>query len=110
MTLDTQLVAWEIHRLELTAQVKRGIAAMILAYYENYTDATELETSFIGSLLTLVDELALNVELYEVIRDAERFINLNGGVQSDTDGEWHPVKTHHVWEEVEAWEKQDADL
>ena len=108
MTVNVNMFMWEMHRRSLCEKVKVGLEAMVRAYYENYTDATELESEFIGKLCAVAEDLALSnegLEVYEAIRDAEENVNDTGGIQSDTDGTWHQVKTQHVWEEVQSWEE-----
>jgi hypothetical protein len=101
--LRAHLLNWELRHHAMASTLGNGLIAAIIAYYENYTDATELEPSFISAMDTLVEMAGLGVDVYEVIFEAEQRINASGGIQSETGGR-HEVRTAHVWEEV-----QDSD-
>lgn len=88
-------------RQSMASAISIGLRSAILAYYENYTDAEELEAEFITALEVILEETSLGIDLYELIRDAESDINETGGIQSDTDGTRHQVKTNHVWAYLE---------
>jgi len=78
-----------------------GIKAAVHLYYDDNTDATELEDGFLAALRQLVDFpfTSLVDDLDELIREAEKEINDAGGVMSATTNERHPVKTPSAWED-----------
>lgn len=101
--INEYMLRMEMHRLELAGTIKRGLIGVVRAYYENYTDATEVEPEVAAVLGAVIEYTALGqTDLYthEIIVEAEKLINESGGIMSDTDGTRHLVKTEWAWTEV----------
>lgn len=78
-----------------------GADALIELYYRNYTDATELDASFIAALLVVTQDCQIAQEDFdEAIRDAEKRINERGGIVG-SDGKPHKVRTPSAYEDIE---------
>lgn len=61
-------------------QAQEGVKALIWQYYEDYTDATELDADFLGALRKVTSTIGssdayLSDTLDEVIRETENEIN-----------------------------------
>lgn len=80
-------------RIRREEDIRSGLVALVKAYYHEYTDATNLEPGFVAALSSVWDWTGqpLDVDLEQVITDAETQINLDGGIASDTDGRRHLV-------------------
>lgn len=90
-----------LRRGELEEAVAAGARALVRAYYENYTDATQLEDGAITDLDKVLEWSPFGHDINEIVVEAERAINAEGGVRSDTDGTRHLVCTKDAWNEVD---------
>lgn len=96
------MALWAIERQRKVDALNEGLAAFVKLYYDNFTDATEVEADAIRALTNLADILDLaDVDVQDIIRSAESDLNATGGVRSDTDGTVHKVHT--------AWADEDED-
>lgn len=96
--IHQQIAAWERARQRTLGFVAQGIQALVRLYYDNYTDATELEGSYVDHLLAAARESTVDDALvFEAIRACEQELNQAGGVRSDTDGTTHLVRTASAW-------------
>ena len=76
-----------------------GFAAIVRAYYENYTDATELEPGFIGALFNVARYIELDEDdLRETVVATERAINEDGGIEG-TEGRHKVGPTFEIEDE-----------
>ncbi len=75
--------------------VEMGIKGLVWLYYDEYSDATDLEMDELRAIQHFAD--IAGIDSVEVIIEAEREINDNGGMRSDTTGERHTVKTAHLY-------------
>lgn len=75
-----------------TDDLATGIQAFIKLYYDNYTDATELDVNVVRMLRSLVEEAGVGIDVDLLIHETETAINENGGIESET-GFHHPVRT-----------------
>lgn len=88
-------------RQERLGVIFRAIKLIVVEYYENYTDATHIEDSFVDALEAISGESFMQEELVaEAIREAEAQINADGGVEG-TDGLLHTVRTESAYEDVD---------
>lgn len=87
--LDLLLWGLEVQRRD--QHIHDGVKAVVKAYYDNNTDATELEPSMIHGLLTVVDHIYTDeFDLQEAVVEAEREINDGGGIVG-SEGDRHRV-------------------
>lgn len=88
------ILRWEQERQRRLAAAFFGIKALVKLYYDNYTDATDLEEHYVHQLLNVMHEGTVGEELvFEAIREAEAELNRAGGLVSDSDGSVHQVRT-----------------
>lgn len=77
-----------------------GIKAYVWLYFNDFTDATELEPDVVRKLEWLVNILEVtDLDLPELVTEAEQEINEAGGIRSDSDGTVHTVQTFVGMEE-----------
>lgn len=87
-----------LQREALRERMNEGVRAMVLAYYDNYTDADALDPEFYRLLHQLGQETGDMADVDECIVAAERTLSLGGGIVSETDGTRHQVHTDMAWD------------
>lgn len=81
-------------REQTRTAVADGLKAYVRLYYDNNTDATELEPEALRAIDNLLTFVSLTEDTEEIVTEAESEINEEGGVRSDTDGKYHQVCTY----------------
>ncbi len=69
-----------------------GLKAFVRLYYDEYTDATEVEPGALRALDAMLGYLSIDLE--GIVSEVEEEINDEGGVRSDSDGTYHKVCTY----------------
>lgn len=80
-------------------ELEEGLYALVWAYYQNNTDATEVEPQMLGALTQVLRFVEMEDRVNEIVQEAERRINDAGGITSDTDSTVHEVRTASAWAE-----------
>lgn len=102
MGVTPYMLAHALHVSEQEERLRAGVKGVVHGYYDNYTDATELEPGVVHTINEMLGWTDLSgLDTYELIKEAEVEINAGGGIRSDTDGTRHQVRTGWVWDEVE---------
>jgi hypothetical protein len=73
-----------------------GLKAFVRLYYDEFTDATEVEPEVLRTMVALLSALSMgpNEDVEEIVSEIEQEINEGGGVRSDSDGMYHKVCTY----------------
>ena len=71
-----------------------GLEAAIYLYYENHTDAHELDPQFIRALEYLTDETISSIDVEDLVTETEAKINESGGIRSEETSRRHYVRTY----------------
>jgi hypothetical protein len=70
-----------------------GLEAAIRLYYENYSDALELDREFIQTLEQLVEHTLASIDVEDLVTETEAKINHEGGIKREN-GKRHYVRTY----------------
>ena len=101
--LRRTIVLAEQERARRLAIVFEAVQVLTKLYYENYTDATYLEASWLNGILCQFNEsLVPEALVFEAIRVAEDEINQAGGVMSDSGEGLHLVRTDHAYNDEDS--------
>jgi hypothetical protein len=88
-----RFLLWSLDRGRKTQALADGLAAFVSLYYDNYTDAKEIEHNTLRMLRSLVEESGVGIDVDLLIYETETRINQEGGVTSDSDGASHQFRT-----------------
>lgn len=94
------MLAHAFHQQHQEETIGDGVKAIVRGYYDNYTDAEALEPDayrLLEQVLALVD---IDLDLEELIREAETEINESGGIVG-SEGNRHKVHTPMAWADEE---------
>jgi len=92
--MSTDMVFNAMRRERQRDEVVTGMVALVHLYYDNYTDATCIESDLIRLIDRVLNEADCDIDAQDLIAKEEAYINESGGVRSDTDGSRHNVCTY----------------
>lgn len=101
--ITAELLGYALQKRQLEEAARTGVEALVRGYYDEYTDADELDPAFVRNLQSILEHAGYDWDEdgLQSIRRAEEYLNSMGGVLSDTEIRRHLVHTPEAWADDE---------